>query len=79
MISTCQDGEKNLAIKQNKSRREFIKWFQEKLPEIHNLEDDPETIAWEAWQSAWKAAFESGNKVGRNQVRYAQVRNRRTG
>ena len=59
-----------------KVRAEFIKWFRKALSEIAEHEDDPEKIAWMAWQVAWAKAYESGRKVGGNQARWSSRRKR---
>jgi len=55
-----------------KVRSEFLKWFRETLEELAEIHDDPELIAWEAWQVAWAKAYESGRKVGGNQARWSK-------
>lgn len=59
-----------------KVRSEFLNWFRESLQELAEIHDDPEKIAWMAWQIAWAKAYESGRKVGANQARWSKRRKR---
>jgi hypothetical protein len=63
-------------------RKQFEAWLRRTRPKGPSLEyyenegyfDDKTQLAWEAWQISWITAYQSGQKIGRNQIVFGRKR-----
>lgn len=66
----AQKAQKRRKISSKSMRQVFAQWFGEYLEAGNDL-NDPEQIAWAAFQAAWAESGERGRRQGRNQGRWS--------